>query len=293
MNNSRILALQALFILNCTLLATVSRGHFGYEVIFDDDLLKTVNSDFCAYGCPFGVSNSSSIVKEKIYILSSNKETKFADWVAYRVTKDGIDGTGPKRSRYHLVDDPRIDRENRLGLMANDFTFIGLQGFVAEGLVPVESFSGSEHWASTSSLSNIVPQKESLSIGAWKTLESRIGNLLEEWDEGVYVMAGTLYETEMREILTANTKHKVPSGFWKIVIVVPVGPQENGLLTAGFIFNQDIPAGAKPCDKDYVTSIDEIENRTGLDFLHELDKSKQDAVEQEDISIPLLQFLCK
>ena len=54
------------------------------------------HADLCMYGCPSGSPVTNDIIICDIYILSSNDSTKFADWVAYHVTKDTI-GQGPNK----------------------------------------------------------------------------------------------------------------------------------------------------------------------------------------------------
>ena len=51
-----------------------------------------VYSYHCLAGCPTGAPTDELVVRE-IYILSNNRTTKFADWVAYRITADPIGST--------------------------------------------------------------------------------------------------------------------------------------------------------------------------------------------------------
>jgi endonuclease G len=50
----------------------------------------------CAGGCPEGTPETNDLIVRDIYTLSSNDETKFADWVAYVVSDETI-ATGCKR----------------------------------------------------------------------------------------------------------------------------------------------------------------------------------------------------
>ena len=50
----------------------------------------------CLAGCPDGSPDSNELVLREIYVLSNNPETKFADWIAYRVTPETI---GPSQIR--------------------------------------------------------------------------------------------------------------------------------------------------------------------------------------------------
>ena len=68
-------------------------------------------------------------------------------------------------------------------------------------------------------MSNITPQKSALNQGPWKNLEGMIRGLVREKYGTVWVMTGPLYERNMRELPQADEPHKVPSGYWKIVVV--------------------------------------------------------------------------
>lgn len=72
-------------------------------------------------------------------------------------------------------------------------------------------------------------------------------------------MTGPLYEKDMPSLPGADELHKIPSGYWKI-IVVP-GKSGNTLEVAAFIFNQDTPRNDKAID--HISTINEIERRNG------------------------------
>lgn len=76
----------------------------------------------------------------------------------------------------------------------------------------------------------------------------------------------------------ADEPHRVPSGYWKI-IVVP-GKSGNSLEVAAFIFNQDTPRNDKVID--YLFTINEIEKRSGLDFLRELPDGIEEKIESSN-----------
>ena len=55
-------------------------------------------------GCPTGTPETNDMVIREIYALSNNPDTKFADWVAYRVTRETI-GTSNSLDREWQNDD--------------------------------------------------------------------------------------------------------------------------------------------------------------------------------------------
>ena len=59
-------------------------------------LAQEIQSDHCLHGCPSGSPATNKVIIREIYILSANGTTKFADWVAYKVTAETI-GRSQKR----------------------------------------------------------------------------------------------------------------------------------------------------------------------------------------------------
>ena len=92
----------------------------------------------------------------------------------------------------------------------------------------------------------------------------------------VYVMTGPLYEREMPSLPQADEPHKVPSGYWKIILM-----QEHESLisikSASFIFDQETPRKDKIIN--HLCAINEIEARTGLDFLIEIPNDLEEVIE--------------
>ena len=94
-----------------------------------------------------------------------------------------------------------------------------------------------------------------------------IRELVREKYGTVWVMTGPLYERNMRELPQADEPHKVPSGYWKIV-VVNEGAGTDELKVAAFIFDQDTPRSDPVID--HVASLANVEQRSNLTFLREL-----------------------
>ncbi len=154
---------------------------------------------------------------------------------------------------------------------------------------PLAIFKNTDYWEDTNYYSNITPQKSGLNQGIWRSLELRILQLSAEVGE-VYVYTGPHYEREMVSLPNAQDKeHSIPSGYWKIVIVPS---HSNPLETkcASFIFDQDTPYSEKNLLTDttsgssqtYLTTIDEIEAKTEIDFLWKLPDDIEKHLELND-----------
>jgi endonuclease G len=81
----------------------------------------------------------------------------------------------------------------------------------------------------------------------------------------------------MPKLPHVKTEHKVPSAYWKIIILPGKGKT---FETAAFIFPQETPRRAKVLP--HLTTIRTIEEKTGLDFLWMLEDQLENKVETTD-----------
>ncbi|HYE28099.1 MAG TPA: DNA/RNA non-specific endonuclease [Allosphingosinicella sp.] len=220
--------------------------------LFADD--AEIHTYHCLHGCPMGAAETNDLIVREIYTLSSNDLTKFADWVAYRVTRDSI---GPSGGRAWKADPWLADAET---LEPNDYDGAPAQLKIDRGhQAPLASFSGTPQAAATNFLSNITPQKADLNQGSWVRLENAERALAQgTGNPAVYVLTGPLYEREMEGMAKANEPHRVPSGYWKVVAI------ESGstIKLSSFIFDQMTPKAEDHCKMR--ESIAEIERRATL-----------------------------
>jgi len=92
----------------------------------------------------------------------------------------------------------------------------------------------------------------------------------------VYVMTGPLYERQMPPLPKSDELHQVPSGYWKIICL----EQSGDIEVAAFIFDQETPRREKVID--HSVTINEVEERSGLDFLWLLDDDMEEAIESQE-----------
>lgn len=224
-------------------------------------------------GYPFGAPASNDLIIHDIYALSNNDQTKFADWVAYRITIHEADGDlGLERnwrSEEWLDGDETLEASDYSGAnSAHDYE----RGHQA----PLGSFKNSVYASQTNYLSNITPQKSDLNQGPWVKLEDDVRGLVMKGNT-VFVMTGPIYEREMPALPKANEAHKVPSAYWK-VIIVPTG--KSTFEHAAFIMDQN--SGRNDSVISKIVTIDEVEKRSGLDLLWELKDADESAVESNN-----------
>ncbi|MGR3174779.1 MAG: DNA/RNA non-specific endonuclease [Candidatus Scalindua sp.] len=225
------------------------------------------------YGLPTGTPSTNNLIIRDIYALSSNDETKFADWVAYRLDEETV--TGDVKTKRNWKPDPLLNDSETLE--PADYKDANRVLKTDRGhQAPLASFKGTDSWQETNYLSNITPQKANLNQGVWKKIENKVRKLVKT-GKTVYVMTGTLYERDMPPLPKADEPHKVPSGYWKIIIVE--GDSIHSLNAASFIFDQDTPRSDKVIN--HLCTINEIEERSGLNFLHELNDDTEEEIENK------------
>lgn len=206
----------------------------------------------CLHGCPLGAADIDDIVVREIYTLASNDLTKMADWVAYRVTPSSI---GPSGERKWSAD-PWLDPEE--SLEPGDYEGAsGALGVDRGHQTPLAGQSGTPFASDTNLLSNITPQGAPLNQGAWQRLEARENELATGAGIAVYVLTGPLFERVLLPLPRADERHRVPSGYWKVVAT------QDGRMAA-FIMDTAAPRTLDHCDARVTLEEVELRSRLGL-----------------------------
>lgn len=231
----------------------------------------------CLFGCPAEAPATNQEISRSIYILSNNPETKFADWVAYRV--DPAFFTDPQ-SRGGWATDPDLSPNDTLTQSEYDHANVSL-GVDRGHQAPFATFKNAPDLRQTNFLSNITPQFTKLNQGAWKELEEAVRDLARDHPTGeVFVMTGPLYEWPMAKLPDTDKDHRVPSAYWKIVAMQAATQQ---ITVTGFYFYQDTPKRANYCD--HMRTVRFIEQKSGLDFFSDMTDANE---EQFETSQPTL-----
>ncbi|ULR31681.1 DNA/RNA non-specific endonuclease [Dickeya fangzhongdai] len=212
--------------------------------------LEATAIDNCAVGCPTGGS-SQTLIREA-YTLNNNSSTKFANWVAYKITKTS-QASGKDRN---WKQDPSLLASDTLAPAA----YNGANAAIAVDRghqAPLASLAGTSDWQSLNYLSNITPQKSVLNQGAWARLEDQERVLANRSDvSAVYSVTGPLFEKNIAT-LPAAPSVQIPSGYWKIIFI---GTSPEKGKYAAFLMNQDTPKSANFCN--YQVTVDSIEAKT-------------------------------
>lgn len=205
-----------------------------------------------------GAADIDDIIVREIYTLASNDLTKMADWVAYRVTPDSIGPSGDRK----WSPDPWLDSGETLEPEDYDGAPAAL-GVDRGHQAPLAAFSGTPFASDTNILSNITPQGSALNQAPWQRLEAKENELAKRENIAVYVLTGPLFERVMPGLPKADERHRVPSGYWKVVATA------DGRLAA-FIMDTSVDRSLDHCRTR--VELDEVELRSRLGLYPRLNK---------------------
>lgn len=210
-----------------------------------------------------GIPKTSDMVDCRIgYAIGYNTRSKSADWVAYKLQYEA-DFDIDRKDDFRV--DPKLPPDAQTTPEDYDEPVYDL-GHLANG----ESVGSSDAAMSESFyMSNMTPQLSRFNKGIYKGLENRE----RKWSKRlgtVMVYTGPLYEGDIN---TIGNNVPVPSHFWKIIYDV------NGKEAIAYLIDHK-PLLTKDLD-NYLSSIDEIESRSGLDFLSSLADHLENEIEKK------------
>lgn len=224
-------------------------------------------SEHIFYGCP---STDCTILYREGYVLCHDNDKKVADWVSYHLADKYLVKNAER------TDDFRADNDLAEGERSELEDYKG-SGYDRGHLAPAGDMTRSKKIMSESFLlSNMAPQVGvGFNRGIWKVLEKNVRDWAEE-REDIYVITGPIYAESEYDTIGPN-EVAVPTHFYKTAI--SGSPEENNLDAIAFILpNEKNSSSLLP---EFITTIDDVEEKTNLDFLHELDDTVEDELEAE------------
>jgi endonuclease G len=214
------------------------------------------------------------------YVLSYNAHQRVPDWVVEVLTVDRLDGPAKRKNNFHVDDDLEESEQSKL----TDYAGTHLdRGHMA----PAEDMSWDQDAMDQSFLlSNMAPQ---VGIGfnqhMWAYLEAHVRGLVPGRDPLVVITGPVCGDSG--EAISGGKKIKrqgdddtgvvIPAKFYKIVY----DPRRKRAI-AYLLPNEATPG--KNYDQ-FIVSIDEIEEKTGIEFLPKLAKKTRDKIEKT-VSLP-------
>ncbi len=127
--------------------------------------------------------------------------------------------------------------------------------------------------------SNMSPQKPEFNRGKWSQVEDFLRQYVIYTGHPIFVVTGGLLHDSIQKTIGVNKKIKVPPYFYKIALDMQASPPR---AIAFWMLNG---TNTKPII-NYVVSIDEVEQKTGIDFFYLLPDTLEDRVEaMKDVSL--------
>lgn len=207
-------------------------------------------------------STTNSIIFHDNYTLSYNEPFEQAEWVMYELKKSHL--TYDDRKRPYFIEDPKVKSKSA------DWRNYKRSGYDRGHLCPAGDRRFSEYaYNETFYTSNISPQRKDFNAGVWNRLEQQIRQWCKKYDD-LYIITGGVLEDGLEEIGEEDVD--VPNSFYKIVF----RKENNGIKALAFLFPHQ--ESRKPL-ANFLISIDDLEEKTGLDFFQNQKKELQEKFE--------------
>jgi endonuclease G len=236
-------------------------------------------------------SDLEIIISRDQYVLSYNKEKRVPNWVAWKLEADQIGDSGRSNNF-------KIDSELDNYLTQNSFkplravTQAEYKGscFDRGHVIPSADRTDTiENNKSTFFMSNMTPQTPFLNRVIWAHLEQYTRDLVQKEGKKAYIIAGPIYDEDFGAI-GPDHDIQVPSKEFKVIFVLDAdqGPEDINEKTEviSVIMPNTLQDGSNPMENkeelckplsgasqgkndwvQYKTSIEEVENLSGLDII--------------------------
>lgn len=197
-------------------------------------------------------STTGDVIHHSHYSLSYNEEHEQAEWVAYRLTEESLRKPNVKRAKRFNYDKKVASRS----AVHSDYT---RSGYTRGHMAPAGDMAFSvEAMQESFFMSNMSPQVKECNGGIWRELEETTRDWAFDHDE-LYVVSGPVLTDGHVITKIGKNQVSVPDLFYKILLDNK-GPKKHAI--AFLIPNE---RSTKPL-KDYIVSIDEVEELVGIDF---------------------------
>ncbi|WP_299626482.1 DNA/RNA non-specific endonuclease [uncultured Tenacibaculum sp.] len=222
--------------------------------------------------------NNYFLVKPE-FTLSYNNENGTPNWVSWHLNADWLGSRG--RCNCFQQDNSLPSNFKRIG--DNEYRSSGFhRGHICPSAD--RTVTGQEN-ANTFFMTNMAPQAPRNNTRPWVGLERHLRSLVNSGNE-IHIIAGVIGtggsgSRGYREKLS-NGRINVPGSFWKVALILPNGTNDiNRVTTNTKIIAVNIPNNQNVSSnwRQYLTSVDAIENLTGYDFFENIPDAIENIIE--------------
>ena len=207
-------------------------------------------------------TSSNQVIKHNYFSLSYNEDHEQAEWVYYKLTPELVNGHQDRTDNFRP--DPKVSTTSA---SLADYTASGYdRGHLCPaGDMKIDKRAMSE----TFYMSNMSPQDPSFNRGIWKKLEATVRN---------WAITELTIHVATAGILTSPNNHigsnqvSIPKYYYKVVYA----PEQQKMI-AFILPNQK---SSEPL-QSFVVAVDELEQRTGIDFFPQLADDIEDKLEAQ------------
>ncbi|MES2765730.1 MAG: DNA/RNA non-specific endonuclease [Bacteroidota bacterium] len=210
------------------------------------------------------------------FVLSYNRFKNVPNWVSWNLNASWY-GDAERRTGNFITD--RSLPAGWYQVTHGDYTNSGYdRGHMVRSEERTASRADND---STFLMTNILAQYNDMNAGPWGKLENYCEDLCKDQNKELYLIAGGIFSAKPTLL---NEKVAVPDECFKIVIILERGQRLKDVTSATRVIAVKMPnvKGIRTNDwKMYRTSVDEIEQLTGYDFLKNIGKFAQDSLEMK------------
>lgn len=222
----------------------------------------------CKATASHGNGNDHEVHTYSGFTLCYRETYEQSEWVAYTLTREKLNSVTGR------TNDFRSDTKITTGsAVPKDYT---KSGFDRGHLAPAADMEWSIESVHDSFLmSNMSPQTPQFNRGMWKLLEEKVREWVQLYGK-VFIVTGPVLEKDSSKYnFIGDNKVSVPEFYYKVLLSLK---DDNSVSAIGFILPN------RKCEgviSDYAVSVDEVEQRTGLDFYSLLPDEIENSVEND------------
>ena len=197
------------------------------------------------------LGDHEQVIHHSYYSLDYNEKYEVPNWVAYRLTEESLKAKNVPRAK-RFKSDQEVDRHSA---KHSDYTH---SGYTRGHMAPAGDMAFNQTAMQESFyMSNMTPQIRQLNNGIWRELEENVRDWAYDNDE-IYVVSGPLFYNDNPKRIGKN-KVAVPDAFFKAIL----DNEGSKKKSIGFIIPH---AKSDKHIREYAISVDELEEKTGLDM---------------------------
>jgi endonuclease G len=227
-----------------------------------------------ALGVPTDGDPSDDYWMDKgVYVLSYSDRLRDPSWVAWKLVKSDLGAV--KRSESFRADDD----------LPSAFAKVGKADYSASGydrghMCPsAQRTATAEMNSLTFLMTNMQPQIHALNAGPWAALEAYERDLASQ-GKVVFIVAGGIFSPSPKTIGPNGVA--VPESNFRVTVVLEEGQGAKDVTETTPVFATIMPNGLEARGHDWTdfeVAVDDIEQKTGYDFLSALDDVVETSVE--------------